>query len=504
MRPLWTRPLTNLQIGTLCLLALTLHTLPLVLADYAYAEDIWRAQLAEQQMWQAGSWGGQGRILVDAFYTILSFGLGTPSLFPLPLLIALPITAWAMQAWVRHSFCVPDATAVLVVLPLWFQPLFLQNLSYQFEGPVMGLGIAACLFAVSQQPARWREFVQGMLLVAVALSIYQVLVNVFAGLCAIEVVRQVLAGSSLSRIWRTMLGRLGQLAGGCALHLLTAHQLIRIPEREVLLKLNGDLLGEMLHRLQVTADKVSLLLTPGSALVLIGLAVLALLGLVLALYQVVRSDEPLAARLAKLALLLLAIVGTVLLVPGMALIFESFNDTARVFMGLGPLLMLLCLLAYYLLERRDRRLGWLLVLPLMFMLSFSYAYGRVLATQKELDRAVVSSIAQAITQQPSLRDLRKFHMLGSWNGGDWLPAAHGAFEMMPALRYVLNVRYLVFPEMMPRVGLDNFGPESLTRAQVLAESPVAVVEAPLFTIHRVGNEGYVLIKATSAQEDALR
>lgn len=503
MKISWTRPLTNLQIGALCLLALSLHTLPLMLADYPYADDIWRAQLAGRQMELVDSWGGQGRILVDAFYTLLSFGMGTPSLFPLPLLIALPITAWAMQAWVRHSFCVPDATAVLVVLPLWFQPLFLQNLSYQFEGPVMGLGIAACLFAVSRQPARWRGFLQGILLVAVALSIYQVLVNVFAGLCAIEVVRQVLAGSSVSRIWRTLLGRLGQLAGGCALHLLTAHQLIRMPEREVLLKLNADWLGEMLHRLQVTADKVSLLLTPGSALVLIGLAVLSLLGLGMALHQVFRCDEPLAARLAKLALLLLAIVGTVLLVPGMALIFESFNDTARMFMGLGPLLMLLCLLAYHLLERGDRRLGWLLVLPLMFMLSFSYAYGRVLAAQKELDRTAASLIAQAITQEPSLRDLRAFHMLGGWNGGYWLPAAEGAFEVMPALRYVLNVRYLVLPEMMPRVGLANFAPGKLTREQVLAKSPVAVAEGALFTIHQVGDEGYVLIKASPAGKDAL-
>lgn len=503
MRTVWPRPLTNLQVGALCLLALTVHTLPLVLADYAYAEDIWRAQLAERQMEQIASWGGQGRILVDAFYTLLSFGMGTPSLFPLPLLIALPVTAWAMQAWVRHSFSVPDVTAVLVVLALWFQPLFLQNLSYQFEGPVMGLAIAACLFAVSLQPVRWRGFLLGMLLVAVALSIYQVLVNVFVGLCAIEVVRQVLAGSSLSRVWRTMLGRVGQLAGGCALHLLTAHQLIRMPEREVLLKVDSHWPGEMLHRLQLTADKVSLLLTPGSAVVLIGLAVLALLGLGLGMYQVARCDEPLADRLAKLALLLLAIVGTVLLVPGMALIFESFNDTARMFMGLGPMLMLLCLLAYHLLERRDRRLGWLLVLPLMFMLSFSYAYGRVLVAQKELDRAVASSIAQAITQQPELRKLRAIHMLGGWNGGYWLPAAEGTFEVMPALRYVLNVRYLVLPEMMPRVGLTNFGPGELTREQVLEKSPVALAEGTLFTIHRVGDEGYVLIKASPAGEDAF-
>lgn len=156
----------------------------------------------------------------------------------MPLLLAGTAAALALARLVRHYFVAPTASAVLVVLPLWYQPFFLQNLSYQYDGPTMALALAACVLAITLEPGSWRQILCGALLVAVALAFYQISLNVFAGLCGVEVMRQVMLGKRCGQVWRHALGRLGQALGGCALYGLTAYQLMT-PLRQGLLPVEG-------------------------------------------------------------------------------------------------------------------------------------------------------------------------------------------------------------------------------------------------------------------------
>ncbi|MDF0732839.1 glucosyltransferase domain-containing protein [Pseudomonas entomophila] len=480
------------HVQVACLLAVAVHLLPLLLADYFYMDDSWRAQLA------GNAWAGEGRVLNDWFYAALGFSASAPNLFPLPLLLAAIASALALARLARHYFAVPSVGALLVVLPLWFNPYFLQNLSYQYDGPTMALALAACVLAITLEPRHARALAGGALLVAVAMAFYQVSLNVFAGLCCVEVLRQVLAGNGFRQVGWQALGRLGQLLGGCLLYFLSAYQLMT-PLRQGLLPFDAHWPATVGQRLGLIAERVGLLLTPATGTLAAVLLALALAALALAAWRVARGPASLPARLGLLLALWLPLPLVVLLVPGLTLLFSDFNDGARTLMGLGVLLLLLALLAHDLLRRL--RLGWLLVVPLLCMLSFAYAYGRVLVVQKELHQAVTFTLAHDIAADPRLAAARRYYVLDIGSSGQWLPAAQGSYTAMPALRYVLNINYLLLPEMMPRVGLSNFGSHPpLDRQQVLARSPQPLARGKFYAIHLVDDVAYVLMRTPQDPE----
>lgn len=491
---IWDHQLSRKEAWRLCLLAISLHILPLLLAGLPYIDDIWRAQHAGQ-LWDIGSsWTGQGRVLADVFYKVLGFNTATLDLYPLPLLISTVIVSWALAGLAFHYYITPRVTALLVVLPLWLNPFFLQNLSYQYDGPIMALALAASVMAITQGTQHRAATLTAMGLIGAAASLYQVSINVFAGLCCIEAIRLVAADSSIRQIATQLAQRLIQLVGGCLLYLCTGYLFIEVP-RTKMLALNQDWPGAMVRRLLITWEQVGLLITSGTAWLFFALLSLAALALVIKSCHLLRSARPLTQRLTLLMFLWLPVAAVVVLVPGMALLFDYYNEGARMLMGLGPAMVLVVWLAHDLLTGLHRRLGWLMGIPLVFMLSFSYAYGRLLVAQKELERVVTSSIAQAIHARPALYSAHRFYIHGYDTKQVWLPAGSGSLQAMPALREVLAVGYQVLPEMMPRVGMTHFGfYPPLDRAQVLALSPQPEVDEKFFSIYRVGDAGYVLMK----------
>ena len=485
---LWARHLSQREVQVLCLLAVGLHLLPLLLADHFYIDDSWRSQMA------GNGWTEEGRLLTDWLYAGLSFSASAPNLFPLPLLMAASAAALALARLVRHYFVAPTASAVLVVLPLWYNPFFLQNLSYQYDGPAMALAVAAGVLAVTLEPSRWRNLVYGALLVAAAVSFYQISINLIGGLCCVEVLRQIVQGAHVRQVVHHTLGRLAQLFGGCLLYFLSAFQLMS-PLRTQLLAVDDQWLTAIGQRLGLIAERVGLLVTPGTLWFSLALLVLAALALSGEIMRVLRSDQSLLSRLVLLLGLLLPAPLVLLLIPGLTLLFTDFNDGARTLMGLATPMVLVLLLVHRLLGSWHPRLPGLLVVPLLFMLSFSFAYGRLLVVQKALQQSLAFSLAHDISSHPALASAPRLYLLEIGSSGQWLPAAAGSFKVMPALRYVLNINFLLLPEMMPRMGLSNFASHALLdRQQVEARSPSPVVDSKFYAIHLVDGSGYVLMK----------
>ncbi len=484
----WKRPLSYRETQVCCLIALAIHLLPLLLADHFYIDDSWRSL-------EAGSaWAVEGRVLMQWLYAGLSFSGTAPNLFPLPLLLAAMLAALALARLVWHYFEAPTASHVLVVLPLWYNPLFLQNLSYQYDGAGMALALAACMMAIVTPVYRWRDALAGALWVAIACSFYQISLNVFAALCCVEGVRRVVEGARFEAVLRQVLGRLSQLGGGCLVYYVTAYQVMG-PVRQTRVPLDSQWWATMLQRLVWIYERIALLVTPGTLWFIGLLSVLALASLTIAVVHVLRQRTPGAHRFGLLAVLIVPLPLLVLLVPGFTLGFAVFNDGARTLMAFGVLMLLVAWLAHRVLVRVHPCLGWSLAVPLLAMLTFAFAHGRVMVMQKELQQAVAFSLAKDMTSQPGLAGLACYHLMSAPNG-QWLPAARGSYAAMPALRYVLNIDFLVLPEMLPRLGVDAFNcAPGLDRAQVLQRSPEPQVDTLFYAIHRVGDVGYVLMKA---------
>ncbi|MDH0303028.1 MULTISPECIES: glucosyltransferase domain-containing protein [unclassified Pseudomonas] len=480
-----------MQLWLLCTAALALHILPLLMADMPFLDDFARQQLA------SNDWGHAGRPLVVALFAALSFDPGAVNLYPLPLLLAVLLTGDALARLVRHWFATPTLSAVLVVLPLWYQPFFLQNLSYQYDGATMALALAACLWAIVLGARPVRGWLYGALLVAAAAALYQPAVNLFAALCGLEAMRRVIEGARLSSIGRRAVARLGQLLFGCLLYYASSAWMVS-STRGGLLALDGEWLGEIYHRLAATADVVGLLITPVTGWIFLGLALLASLALGRQLVAVWRRPLPRGERLGLMLALLLPVPLIVLCVPGLILLLAEFEQTVRVLLGLGVALALLSYLAHDTLAGLPRARVLLLTIPLLFMLSYSYAYGRVLVLQKTLHQSIAQALAHDLSSSPSLVAAKHCYVLGFWLRQPWIPAAEGTLQAMPAIARIHAYNYLVLPEMLPRVGIDDlhtfYGGAPLDRQQVLASSPTPQVSSRFYDIHLLGDTAYVLVR----------
>ncbi|MEE1889712.1 glucosyltransferase domain-containing protein [Pseudomonas carassii] len=488
------------QLWLAFMLAMGFHVLPLVLADFLYLDDIWRSMLAGKINGQAVSWAEQGRVLVDWLYSGLGGVAAAPDLFPLPLLLSVVVVARAFASLTATYFERPGLADTLVVLPLWFSPFFLQNLSYQYDGPAMGLSLAVCVWAITIGVSDfWRCLIGGLLITA-ALSLYQPAVNVFAILCCIEILRQADKGAAFRSVARHLALRLAQLVAGCLIYRLTAYRLITVP-RTALLPIDAHWPGEILARMELVVQDLALLVTPGNALLAIGILLLAVVGLTLVLQQVQAGPDRLLEKCGLGLLVLLSLPISFILIPGLALLLAYFDHGARLLMGCGAAMVLLAFLARRALITMHPRLGWVLLLPLVLMLSMSFAYGRVLVAQKELHRAFVQSLATTIETHPALQGVDRIYFYDWDSKGLWLPAASGTLKAMPALRKILNIRFWTLTETMPRVGLMNVvgAPKSMVeRATALDAQPL--IDTRFFAIYRVDNAVLLIMKVPSESE----
>jgi hypothetical protein len=486
--PSWDKPLTPVQLWLLCCAALLLHVVPLLMADMPFLDDLAREHLARND------WMDVGRPLMVALFAALSFAPGAVNLYPLPLLLAVLVTGLALARLLRYWFEFPTLSSVLLVLPLWFQPYFLQNLSYQYDGASMALSLAAVVWAITLGTQRWRGGLSATLLVAVGAALYQPSVNVFTGLCALEVMRRVIEGDRGAVVRRLVAVRAGQLLLGVLLYYASSAWMVT-STRAGLLSIDGQWLAEVLARLRTTAEVVSLLLTPGNAWLFALLLLCATLALLRELQRVWQRPVAVGERLGLMGALLLPVALVLLCVPGFIVMLAHFEQSVRVLMGLGVFLMLLHVLVHRALASWPRLRLLALLVPLLFMLSFSFAYGRVLVLQKTLHQSIAQMLAHDLL---SLGAAEHYYVLGFWLKRPWIPAAAGTLQAMPAMAKIHAYNYMVLPEMLPRVGIDDlhtfYQPPPLDRQQVLAASPTPQVSSRFYDIHRVGNDAYVLVK----------
>ena len=121
-------------------------------------------------------------------------------------------------------------------------------------------------------------------------------------------------------------------------------------------------------------------------------------------------------------------------------------------MGMSTFLVLVFYLSRNVLVLGGEKWGLLLLLPLLAMLAFSYAYGRVLTLQKELENSVVHYLSYELITNERLSGIEHVQMVNNFSN-DWYGGAEGAMKIMPALRYVLNVHVLLQPELLSRSGV---------------------------------------------------
>lgn len=495
--------MTNLLIGNLSqrqllaffLAAVAVFILPLILADNFYIDDNWRAQLGGM------GWKQDGRVLTEWLHRGLAFTQGAPNLFPLPLLAASIAMSFALRSLVNHYFSAPTLASCLVVLPLWYSPFFLQNLSYQYDGPAMALGVVAVIHAITFRHASSRVVAAtAAICIAVGLSFYQMVIDIYLGLCCIEIIRLAGDKNKPEAIYKAVASKVIHLLLGLTLYCMTAFQFAN-SDRTTLRTLEPGWTERLIADTSHAAQRVAVLYNDGNAWLCWGVLGTACAGLGLVLYRTSQLQIAIQHKLIVASLCLLASALAIAAIPGLALAFDFYNDGARLMTGLSSALVLLLYLAYQVLTAVQFRFVFsplLLGLPVLAMLSFSFAYGRVMSLQKELATSINQSLSYTLMSDKRLKDLPNYYVLTPSTQG-WLVGADGAFHFIPALRYVLNVDFLILAEMLPRsTGITNVssldGERTRQAMRAIEEQKAPIVDSRFYSIHVIGNDGYIVMK----------
>lgn len=477
------RELGRRQVVLFFLLATSLYVLPLILADFPYIDDNWRALAA------GNAWAGQGRLFSDWLYQLLTFTGAAPDIFPLPLLIATVAMSLALTRLTFHYFAEPTLACCLVPLPLWYNPFLLQNLSYQYDGPSMALSLVAVVYAITfQGSSRVQRWLLPATLLALAIGLYQISLNVFIGLCAVELIRAIDRRTDVLE----MLGcKLAQLILGVLIYAVTAYPFMESGRGEFL---NGSANPLLQFGINIgrVSEKVALLFQGGYAWIFAGLVLCALVGGWRIGRQIYKHPKQ---RLWFSLIGLLTLPVLILLVPGITLLFRDFNEGARTLMGFGVLLIFLFYLALHGLAPFHPRLPLLLMIPLLATLSLSFAYGRVMTMQKAFASHALYSLSHDIAAHRELRDAKRIYLSVSYSD-HWLIGAQATFKQQPVLRYLLNIDYYLLAENLPRAGITNVVAERERRnaTHVGYLGYPTFVESQYYRIYLIGDYGFIVMK----------
>jgi hypothetical protein len=477
------------QVWLFFLLATVVYVVPLILADYPYIDDNWRSLSAGM------AWAEQGRLFTQLFYNALTFTEAAPNIFPLPLLIATLAMSSALTSMTFHYFRKPTVACCLVLLPLWYNPFFLQNLSYQYDGAPMALSVVAVIYAITfRHPSRSVQWLVPSFLIALALGLYQVSINVFLGLCCLELLRAANDEVPWSH-WGPLIGwKFAQIVLGLLIYGVTAYPFMG-PSRALFLNPAAQPLLQIHTNIGRVLEKVVLLFHGGFTWVFAVLLLCAIAGAVRLGLSVAGRKERGSKRILLGLLCLLTVPVVLLLVSGVALFFRDFNEGARTLMGFAVLLMLLFYLSHLALASVHERLPLLLLVPLLAMLSLSFAYGRVLMVQKTFATSALYSLERDISSHQALREAKRIYMSVTYSD-HWLRGAAGSFKQMPVLHYLLNIDFYMLAENLPKVGITNVVAEKERRnaTRVGYRHYPPLVESPYYRIYLLGDYGFIVMK----------
>jgi hypothetical protein len=477
------------QVWLFFLIATLLYVLPVILADYPYIDDNWRSLSGGM------AWAEQGRLFTELFYNALTFTGSAPNIFPLPLLLATLAMTSALTSLTFHYFRQPTIACCLVLLPLWYNPFFLQNLSYQYDGAPMVLSVVAVIYAITwRHPRRSLQWLVPAFLIALALGLYQVSLNVFMGLCCLEVLR-IAQDKQAWSAWSSVIGwKCAQVLLGWLIYCVSAFPFMG-HDRMLMLNLSAQPWLQLQINVERVLEKVMLLFHGGFAWVFAGLLLCAIAGAVRLAMTIRQREDSGAAKLLVGLLCVLVVPVVVLLVSGIALLFRDFNEGARTLMGFAVLLVLLFYLSHLALVSVHERLPLLLVVPLLAMLSLSFAYGRVLTVQKTFSASALFSLERDIASRQGLRDAKRLYMSVTYSD-HWLVGAAGSFKRMPVLHYLLNIDFYMLAENLPKVGITNVVAEKERRnaTRVGYQHFPALVENQYYRIYLIGDYGFIVFK----------
>ncbi|WHP78850.1 glucosyltransferase domain-containing protein [Edwardsiella anguillarum] len=383
MNHLLKRPLSNRDAFLFILTLLLLYVVPLILANVYYRDD------TERILNPAAPWYTLGRPGADLLMRLFTFNLyELTDTAPLTLLLGVLFFAWTLVYVARRAEGTLNIAALSPYILLFFNPFFLQNLSYKYDSFPMVVALALSILAFFCPRNRGLlSYLLPTLLLFCALTLYQPCANIFIGLYGANL---------MINFFKVERSPLQETVWAAVVMLLTNSLYILIIDH--LLALGGGNRGNMIGAQDalfwLTQDWLMLkkLLTFVLSKELKFLFYPALLCVIwifaLRLAQFWRAQPLRLSMLLSLLLILCSpLVLFIALLGPLFLLKEGVTDV-RVLCGFSATLFVFAHAVYQVLARW--RPAWLplCTLPLFYFLAFSFQYGNAVRNQRDYEARI--------------------------------------------------------------------------------------------------------------------
>lgn len=194
----------------LCLL----FTYPVIAADILHRDDVWRAASGKY------FWTVQGRPIADFLTQHLGLsGANVINSAPFSQIIfgfCLFVSFWAATRFFERNYGEKFSLPLAV---LFLNPFLLSNLLYQYDSLGMGVGIALTVAAfVVGSGFEVRKLAASVIILTIVAGIYQPLLNLVIGLCALQIAASAVTLGDLREALRIICLRATQYCAAAILY----------------------------------------------------------------------------------------------------------------------------------------------------------------------------------------------------------------------------------------------------------------------------------------------
>ena len=472
-----------------------IYVLPVILANRLYQDDL------SHSLYGVTGWYNDARPLSEKLIVWLCGGSPLGDVFPLPLLLSIPLLAFAVTLFVKRFL--PSQGLSFPALSLGFlviaNPFLLCNLSYRFEAVTMILALCAAMlpYAAPAEMPPLKVFIFSFFLCMITFTTYQSAIGVFISLWFIELF-YMLCSCRIDPL-RLLARPAACVCGAVIYKFIILNHYIR-PENggwqsdayRFGQNAEGGFFSVILLNMESLMQHINLVLQGVPMPVLILFLFLMAAGILFACLSFFRQDFPLYRRLLSIlyALLLpfLIILGAA--APLLVLTPTSFNISAHSLICLCSIGIWAGVMLSFL-PSAGRQLWALLFLPcLLFGLTFSYTYGNALTSQKQYEEYLTYSI---------VHDLETINADGAYQTvtiagrAPYAPETARLCEKYPLLTrlvptYITNSSYLGGVQLLLYTQ-ETFSFESLTEEdETLIKTGEPVVTTSIYSCYKADNK----------------
>ena len=419
----------------------SLFVLPIINANIYHQDDLYR-------IYNSIFWENLGRPLATETTRLIS-GSANRILDSAPFTQILSALLLGYSAFILAKFLNTKfyfSGRLVYILP-FLSPLFLHNLSYRYDSFGMSLGILFATLAFCQNTKNIFGICFAILLMACGLSLYQVDLNIYIALVALEVVLAVTIYS-----YRQLLLLLAQrcivfIAGyalyysGYALYyFMVTFNSSGSVKRSSIIPFNENFFTILYDNIfSFIALFLSFFSYPQSKYLIL------ILCLVPFVIHTINLFKPKISPLKIILFFPIAIVVFIVSLMGPMAILENTLATYRTMPSFYVFSCLLVLMSSVLYKRLD----YLAIFPIFFALSFSFQYGNAYKNQRDYEKGIIQQVTYDVEHF-----VKSDKTIYTFGGIGMAPQARLIMESNPIIRNMIRpASKWVLEGLMIRQGL---------------------------------------------------